>query len=66
MRAVKHAAAIRSARKEGGRLFLQVDPMTSREEETMKLVFAGTPGGRAEPRRLMDSRHEVVAVVTGR
>jgi len=28
VRAVKHAAAIRSARKEGGRLFLQVDPMT--------------------------------------
>ena len=27
-RAVKSAAAIRSARKEGGRLFLQVDPMT--------------------------------------
>ena len=28
VRAVKNAAAIRSARKEGGRLFLQVDPMT--------------------------------------
>ena len=28
VRAVKRAAAIRSARKEGGRLFLQVDPMT--------------------------------------
>ena len=27
-RAVKSAAAIRSARKEGGWLFLQVDPMT--------------------------------------
>ena len=28
VRAVKNATAIRSARKEGGRLFLQVDPMT--------------------------------------
>ena len=28
VKAVKHAAAIRSARKESGRLFLQVDPMT--------------------------------------
>lgn len=28
VRAVKYASAIRSARKEGGRLFLQVDPMT--------------------------------------